>query len=77
MTFPPIADINLPFDSSEANELWLRETLDKTIFNMLSNPERPAKPIDPNAPLPHWAKRTLQKAWIKQERERRAAKDLR
>ncbi len=63
------------FNDPEANVHLLRDKLDKAILDILSNPERPTKPIDPNAPFPHWFKRTIQKQWIKAERERRAAKD--
>jgi len=62
------------FSDAESAEQWIKETLDKEILRLLSEPSRPYKPIDPTAPLPHWAKRTLQKAWLKKERERRATK---
>lgn len=73
MTFPPIADIELPFDDPEANARWLQERIEQSILDLLS--KEPEKPIDPTTSLPHWVKRAIQKAWVKAERERRAAKD--
>jgi hypothetical protein len=47
----------------------IEQQLQERLLSLLLDTSKPAKPIDPNAPFPHWFKRSIQRAWIKHQRE--------